>query len=137
MLKDQFLLDQQVIFLNHGSFGACPRPVFNVYQAWQPKLETQPVQFLGVELDNLLRKSRQVLGEYIHTLPENLVYNPNATHGVNLILAQSTSHKGMKFSPPITNMEPSISLGTSSVEIPALSTISSPSFCLLILQMRL
>jgi isopenicillin-N epimerase len=85
MLKDQFLLDQQVIFLNHGSFGACPRPVFNVYQAWQHKLETQPVQFLGVELDNLLRKSRQVLGEYVHTLPENLVYIPNATYGVNLI----------------------------------------------------
>ena len=54
MLKDQFLLDPQVIFLNHGSFGACPRPVFDTYQAWQKKLEQQPVQFLGVELNDLL-----------------------------------------------------------------------------------
>jgi isopenicillin-N epimerase len=85
MLKDQFQLDPQVIFLNHGSFGACPKPVFDVYQAWQHKLETQPVQFLGVELDNLLRQSRQALGQYVHAASENLVYVPNATFGVNLI----------------------------------------------------
>ncbi len=85
MLKDQFLLDPQIIFLNHGSFGACPRPVFDVYQSWQHKLETQPVQFLGVELDDLLRQSRQVLGEYVHASADDLVFVTNATHGVNLI----------------------------------------------------
>ncbi len=85
MLKDQFLLDPQVIFLNHGSFGACPRPVFETYQAWQRKLEQQPVQFLGVELDDLLRQSRRELAEYLHAAPDDLVYIPNATHGVNII----------------------------------------------------
>ena len=85
MLKDLFLLDPQVIFLNHGSFGACPRPVFEKYQAWQVKLEQQPVQFLGTELDNYLRQSRQELGEYIHSSADDIVYIPNATHGVNII----------------------------------------------------
>jgi isopenicillin-N epimerase len=85
MLKEQFLLDPQVIFLNHGSFGACPRPVFETYQAWQRKLEKQPVQFLGVELDYLLRHSRQILAEYVGASVSDLVYVPNATHGVNIV----------------------------------------------------
>jgi isopenicillin-N epimerase len=49
-LKELFLLDPDVIFLNHGSFGACPRPVFQSYQEWQKRLERQPVLFLGREL---------------------------------------------------------------------------------------
>ena len=85
MLKDLFLLDPQVIFFNHGSFGACPRPVFEKYQAWQRQLERQPVQFLGRELDNYLLQSRQVLGEYVHASVNDIVYIPNATHGVNIV----------------------------------------------------
>ena len=42
---DQFLLRPGISFLNHGSFGACPRPVFDTYQGWQRKLEEQPVEF--------------------------------------------------------------------------------------------
>ena len=45
-LSDLFLLDPAVTFLNHGSFGACPRPVFEEYQRWQLALERQPVEFL-------------------------------------------------------------------------------------------
>jgi isopenicillin-N epimerase len=46
-LKDQFLLDPDVVLLNHGSFGACPRPVLEEYQRWQRELECEPVAFLG------------------------------------------------------------------------------------------
>jgi isopenicillin-N epimerase len=84
-LKEQFLIDPQVIFLNHGSFGACPRLVFEKYQEWQTRLEQQPVQFLGVELEKHLRWSRQCLAEYLHSDANDLVYIPNATHGVNII----------------------------------------------------
>lgn len=87
-LKPQFLLDPSVIFLNHGSFGAVPRPVFEVYQDWQLRLERQPVKFLGRELDELLRVSREALGAFLNADADDLVYTPNATHGVN-ILARS------------------------------------------------
>jgi hypothetical protein len=46
-LREQFLLRPDVVFLNHGSFGACPRPVLETYQAWQLELEREPVEFLG------------------------------------------------------------------------------------------
>ena len=84
-LKEFFLLDPDIVFLNHGSFGAAPRPVFEAYQNWQRRLERQPVLFLGRELDGLLRESRVVLGEYLNAEAEDLVYIPNATHGVNII----------------------------------------------------
>jgi isopenicillin-N epimerase len=85
MLKEFFLLDPEIVFLNHGSFGACPRPVFEIYQAWQRRLELQPVQFLGVDLENYLYQTRQILGGYINSSANDIVYIPNATHGVNII----------------------------------------------------
>ena len=84
-LKEYFLLDPSVIFLNHGSYGATPKSVFDAYQNWQLRMERQPVLFLGRELNGLLLQSRSVLGEYLHADPNDLVYIPNATHGVNII----------------------------------------------------
>ncbi len=84
-LKEYFLLNPAVVFLNHGSFGATPKPVFEACQNWQLRLERQPVLFLGRELDGLLRDSRRVLGEYLNADADDLVYIPNATHGVNII----------------------------------------------------
>lgn len=84
-LKSRFLLDPTIHFLNHGSFGACPIPVFEAYQRWQRRLETQPVLFLGREHDELLKQARAALGAYLNADPDDLVYIPNATHGVNII----------------------------------------------------
>jgi isopenicillin-N epimerase len=84
-LSSLFLLDESIHFLNHGSFGACPRPVFEAYQGWQRRLERQPVLFLGREIDALDQQARQALGEYLHTPAQNLVFIPNATHGVNIV----------------------------------------------------
>ncbi|HEX9331089.1 MAG TPA: aminotransferase class V-fold PLP-dependent enzyme, partial [Anaerolineales bacterium] len=84
-LKEYFLLDPDIVFLNHGSFGVTPKPVFEAYQNWQLRLETQPVLFLARELDGLLQESRQALGEYINAPANDLVYIPNATHGVNIV----------------------------------------------------
>jgi isopenicillin-N epimerase len=85
MLKDYFLLDPDVVYLNHGSFGACPRPVVEIYQSWQRRLEKQPVQFLGNELNDLLLTARKDLGSYIKVPAKDIVFIPNATHGVNII----------------------------------------------------
>ena len=84
-MRSFFLLDESVTFLNHGSFGATPIPVFESYQRWQRRLESQPVLFLGRELDGLLKESRAALGAYLHADADDLVYVPNATHGVNIV----------------------------------------------------
>ncbi len=84
-LTTQFLLDPGVIFLNHGSFGACPRPVFEEYQRFQRRLGHQPVLFLGREILDEMRKARQRLAEFVHSDPQDIVYVPNATFGVNII----------------------------------------------------
>ncbi len=84
-LKEYFLLDPNVHFLNHGSYGATPKPVFDAYQTWQRRLESQPVLFLGREFNGLIRESRSALGEFLNADPDDLVYIPNATHGVNII----------------------------------------------------
>lgn len=86
--KDLFLLDPEVVFLNHGSFGATPRPVFEQYQTWQRELERQPVEFLGRRFAGLLREARSVLAAHVRTAAGNLVYVPNATTALN-ILARS------------------------------------------------
>lgn len=84
-LRDCFLLDPRVIFLNHGSFGATPRPVFEAYQEWQRRLERQPVQFLGTDIGAYLAEARAALGRYLNVAGDDLVYVPNATFGVNVV----------------------------------------------------
>jgi len=84
-MKEHYLLDPEIIFLNHGSFGATPRPVLEAYQNWQFRLERQPVQFLTREIWDELKRARQTLGNYLNADADDLVYIPNATYGVNII----------------------------------------------------
>ncbi|MBL8154997.1 MAG: aminotransferase class V-fold PLP-dependent enzyme, partial [Anaerolineae bacterium] len=84
-LKDLFLLDPTVTFLNHGSFGACPIPVFETYQRWQRELERQPVEFFQHRADPLLDDARARLAAYFNTQPDRLIFVPNATVGINQV----------------------------------------------------
>ncbi len=84
-LKDIFLLDREIHFLNHGSFGATPAPVFATYQEWQRRLERQPVQFIATELFDHLATARQALGDYVNSPAADLVFVPNATFAVNVV----------------------------------------------------
>jgi isopenicillin-N epimerase len=84
-LKSHFMLDPSVTFLNHGSFGATPKPVFREYQRWQRELESQPVEFLGRRSDALLATSRAELGKYLGTSGDNLVYTQNVTISLNIV----------------------------------------------------
>ena len=84
-LRDHFLLDPDVVFLNHGSFGACPRPVFEAYQGWQRELERQPVQFLGRRIYTLMAEARAALAAYVHADADEVVYFPNPTTAVNMV----------------------------------------------------
>jgi len=84
-MRELFLLDPSIVFLNHGSFGACPREVFAAYQRWQIELERNPVEFLGRRSAELLAEARQALGEYVGAPADDLVFVPNATTGVNTV----------------------------------------------------
>ncbi|MDX6480707.1 MAG: isopenicillin-N epimerase [Gaiellaceae bacterium] len=83
-LRRDFLLDPSVAFLNHGSFGACPRPVFERYQAYQRDLEWEPIDFLDRRLPALLGAARAELARYLNASPSDLAFVTNATTGVNL-----------------------------------------------------
>lgn len=91
-LARHFLLDDDVVFLNHGSFGACPSPVFAAYQAYQRELERQPVAFLGRELTERMRIPREALAAKVDTSPQNIVGVANSTFGLNIV-AQSLDLK--------------------------------------------
>ena len=84
-MRDAFLLDPNTVFLNHGSFGACPREVFARYQQWQLEMERNPVEFLGRRSGALLSQARQTLGDYLGAPGADLVFLPNATTGVNVV----------------------------------------------------
>ena len=84
-MKNLFLLDPSIVFLNHGSFGACPAKVLESYQGWQRELERNPVELLGRRSADLLAQSRTVLGRCVGANPDDLVFVTNATCGVNTV----------------------------------------------------
>ena len=83
--SSQFLLDPEIVFLNHGSFGACARPVFEVYQSWQRRLERQPVEFLGRQAGALMAQARGALADYLNCEADEIVYFPNPTTAINMV----------------------------------------------------
>jgi isopenicillin-N epimerase len=83
-MKELFLLDPEVTFLNHGSFGATPRAVFDRYQAWQRELEREPVDFIARRLNPLLQEARAELGAFVGADGDDLTFVQNATTGVNV-----------------------------------------------------
>ena len=95
-MKELFLLDPEVVYLNHGSFGACPRPVFEAYQRFQRDLERQPVEFLALErnLPDALDAARHALAGYLGANPANLAFAPNATTAINTVVRSLELHTG-------------------------------------------
>ncbi len=81
-----WVLDPSVTFLNHGSFGACPRAVLEAQAHWRDRLEAQPVQFLARDLPGLLADARSALAEFVGADPDDLAFVTNATGAVNAIV---------------------------------------------------
>jgi isopenicillin-N epimerase len=84
-MRDLFLLDPRLVFLNHGSFGACPREVLEAQQGWQLEMERNPVEFLGRRSADLLLLARKSLATALGANVEHLVFVPNSTTGVNIV----------------------------------------------------
>jgi isopenicillin-N epimerase len=84
-LRELFLLDPEIAFLNHGAHGACPRSVFDEYRRWQLELERQPVAFFR-RYPDLYDEARGLLARHVGADPPNVVFVPNATSGMNMAL---------------------------------------------------
>ena len=85
-MKDWFLLDPDITFLNHGSYGACSKPVFKEYQDWQKKLEDQPVQFMTNQVYSAMEKSRESMSQFVGCDEEELVFFQNPTTAVTNVI---------------------------------------------------
>jgi isopenicillin-N epimerase len=84
-LRSDFLLNPNVHHLNHGSFGACPRPVFEEYQRLQLELERDTVQAFAVRGPEKLAQAREALGAYIGCHADDVVYVTNPSYAFNII----------------------------------------------------
>ena len=79
-------LDAGVHYLNHGSFGACPREVLDHQAALRAELEREPVDFMNRRLLPRLAEVRSLLGRFTAADPDGFVFVRNATTGVNAAL---------------------------------------------------
>lgn len=83
-LRELFLLDPDTIYLNHGSFGATPRPVFEAYQRWQRELELQPTAYFR-RAPERLHAARQALGDLVGASASDLLLVTNITVAINIV----------------------------------------------------
>ncbi|MBF2006691.1 MAG: aminotransferase class V-fold PLP-dependent enzyme [Chlorogloeopsis fritschii C42_A2020_084] len=90
--RDLWLLDQKVTFLNHGSFGACPKAVLAVQERLRSQLEQEPLRFFTREWEPLIDEARSKLATFVGADAEDLVFVPNATTGVNSVLRSLVFH---------------------------------------------
>jgi len=93
-MKSQFLLNPEITFLNHGSFGACPKPIFENYQYWQLELEKEPVQFIQKNSAQYLKTSKDALANYIGCSSDDFFYTTNPTVAVNTVLRSLNLEEG-------------------------------------------
>ncbi|WP_027419748.1 aminotransferase class V-fold PLP-dependent enzyme [Crocinitomix catalasitica] len=93
-MRNQFLLDQDTYYFNHGSFGACPKAIFKNYQDWQLELERNPVQFIVNKGPIILNDAKKALAKYINCQAENIVFTPNPSTALNIVIKNIELNKG-------------------------------------------
>lgn len=92
-MKNLWTLDPAITFLNHGSFGACPRAVLELQTELRAQMEREPVRFMVRELDPLIDDARATLSRFVGASTESLAFVRNATEGVNSVL------RSLRFAP--------------------------------------
>ena len=85
-LRSKFILDREITFLNHGSYGSCPKPVFEAYQKYQTDLEIHPIKFMQEDVYRLLEISRESLSHYINCDKDDLIFVSNPTQAVGNVI---------------------------------------------------
>ncbi len=90
---DQWALAPDVVHINHGSFGGCPRAVFDAALEWRRRLEASPMKFLVLEWQNEVDAAREALAQFVRAPADRLAFMPNATTGVATALASTVAAK--------------------------------------------
>ena len=93
-IKNIFQLNPEITFLNHGSFGACPIPLFEDYQKWQRLLEFEPVEFVQKTSPTFLEDSKFELGKFLNCDHDDLVYVTNPSTAFNIIIKGLSLNEG-------------------------------------------
>ena len=93
-IREQFLLNPEITFLNHGSFGACPKPILENYQQWQYALEAEPIQFITKKSAEHLLNSKKILAEYIGCNAEDFFFIQNPTTAINQVVKSLNLQQG-------------------------------------------
>jgi isopenicillin-N epimerase len=93
-MKSEFILDPEITYLNHGSYGATPKIILQEQRRWQEKLEREPVQFMLKTLPAELENSRSAVAQFLGIPFDTVFFVSNATSGVQTILMQRIT-KGM------------------------------------------
>lgn len=85
-LRKHWSLDPRVVFLNHGSFGACPKVVLRHQAELRGRMEAEPLQFLWRNHDAMLHDARVSLARFLGVKTKDLVFTTNATTAVNAVV---------------------------------------------------
>jgi isopenicillin-N epimerase len=93
-LAKHWMIDPDVVFLNHGSFGACPIAVLEKQQALRDRMERQLVEFFVRDYEELMTAARAALAGFVGARTEDLVFVANATTGVNAVLRSLSLNAG-------------------------------------------
>ena len=93
-LTSQFLPDPSITFLNHGSFGSCPKPVLEYQRRWQDTIEARPIEMLGRRSDEMLNDAKAVVGPFLGMKTTDFGFVTNATDAVNAIVKSLEFGKG-------------------------------------------
>ncbi|MEO8704450.1 MAG: aminotransferase class V-fold PLP-dependent enzyme [Kofleriaceae bacterium] len=83
---ERWALDPQVVHLNHGSFGGCPRAVLDAAAAWRARLEASPMRFVMLEWQAELDRARDALAAFVRAPASQLAFVPSSTTGVAIAL---------------------------------------------------
>tara|TARA_Y100000590_G_scaffold420679_1_gene523621 strand:+ start:312 stop:1448 length:1137 start_codon:yes stop_codon:yes gene_type:complete len=93
-LRSKFLIDSDITYLNHGSYGSCPKIIFEEYQKWQRILENQPVRFFTDKLYRALNDSRISLSKFIGCNQNEVLFFSNPTTAITNIIYNLNIEKG-------------------------------------------
>jgi isopenicillin-N epimerase len=85
-MREGFLLDPEVSYFNHGSYGACPVEVFDEYQRLQRELEREPTDFFVRRFEKAMLTARVALADYVGARVDDLVFTQNATSALNAVI---------------------------------------------------